>query len=82
MGDILGGKITDPAYLSENGRIDYAKVMKSGRFLEEIARLKDEIQKGFTIALLCAEKDPLKCHRYHLISRFLTIMDPRNETVC
>ncbi|MBW1660170.1 MAG: DUF488 domain-containing protein [Deltaproteobacteria bacterium] len=71
MGDSLGGKITDPQYLTKDGHIDYAKVMKSGRFLEGISRLEGGIRKGFTIALLCAEKDPLKCHRFHLISRFL-----------
>ena len=71
MGDHLGGKITDPAFLSENGRIDYGKVMRSRQFLEGICRLENGIRKGFTIALLCVEKNPLQCHRFFLIARFL-----------
>jgi uncharacterized protein (DUF488 family) len=71
MGNTLGGKITDPRYLTENGQVNYLNVMKSERFLKGIARLENGVKKGYIIALLCAEKDPLKCHRFHLISQFL-----------
>ncbi len=72
MGDTLGGKIRDPAYLDGKGRIDTAKVVKSPKFLAGISRLEREIAGGAVLALLCAEKEPLRCHRFFLISRFLT----------
>lgn len=33
-----------------------------------IERLKHGVNKGFTIALMCAEADPLECHRFSMIS--------------
>lgn len=71
MGDTLGGKITDPALLDAQGNMDYTKVTRSPRFLRGIARLEEILRTGALVALLCAEKDPLKCHRFFLISRFL-----------
>ncbi len=71
MGDTLGGKITDPALLDGQGNMDYAKVTRSPRFLRGIAHFQEILREGTVAALLCAEKDPLKCHRFFLISRFL-----------
>jgi len=71
MGDNLGGRIKGLEFLTDEGLVDYSKVMKSPKFLQGISRLEDGVKKGFTIALLCAEKNPLKCHRFSLISRFL-----------
>ena len=37
-------------------------------------RLQDGIEKGFRIALMCAEKEPLECHRTILVSRHLAAL--------
>ncbi len=71
MGDTLGGKITDPELLDGQGNMDYAKVTQSPRFLQGIARIEEILWEGSVTTLMCAEKDPLKCHRFFLISRFL-----------
>lgn len=28
------------------------------------------LERGFTIALMCSEADPLECHRFSLVSRY------------
>ena len=71
MGDALGGKITDPSLLDDRGVMDYTKVTRSPRFLKGISHLENLLKENCIIALMCAEKDPLKCHRFFLISRFL-----------
>lgn len=52
-----------------NGKVDYNKVIESEKFIKGIDRIKNGIMKGFKIALMCTEKDPIDCHRFSLVSR-------------
>lgn len=54
--------------LDEIGRVDFEKVRASKAFQSGIQFLKEEIDRGFTPALMCAEADPLECHRFSMIS--------------
>jgi len=54
-----------------NNRVDYKKVIKLPDFIYGIERINIGILKGYTIALLCTEKEPLNCHRFSLVSRAL-----------
>jgi len=54
-----------------NNRVDYKKVIKLPDFIHGIERINTGILKGYTIALLCTEKEPLNCHRFSLVSRAL-----------
>lgn len=67
LGDRLGGRHTDPQLLFPNGRVNFKKVRETAWFQEAITRVVAEIDRGFTVVLLCAEKDPLRCHRFLLI---------------
>lgn len=69
MGDALGAMTDNPA-LMENGRVSFAKIAASQPFKMGITRLL-EVAKKHRIALMCAEKDPLSCHRTLLVSRQL-----------
>ena len=40
-------------------------------FLEGIKRIENGLNKGYHIAFMCAEKDPIDCHRTTLVSRKL-----------
>jgi uncharacterized protein (DUF488 family) len=71
MGDQLGGRYTDPSLLLPDGTVDYRKVQETERFREGISRLLAVISCGKTIALMCAEKEPERCHRFALISPVL-----------
>lgn len=68
MGDLLGGKYTTPELLLPDGKVDFGKVIKTKNFVEGIQRLVRGMEKGYTIAIMCSEKDPLNCHRFGLIS--------------
>lgn len=67
MPEEFGARHADPA-LQTNGRVDFDKVRKSEAFNKGVERLRHGVNKGFTIALMCAEADPLECHRFSLIS--------------
>jgi uncharacterized protein (DUF488 family) len=65
--DEFGARRTDPNDLTE-GKVDFAKVRASAIFKKGIQRLKQGTTKGFRIALMCAESEPLECHRFAMIS--------------
>lgn len=70
MGKELGARPDDPScYI--NGRVQYERLAKTGAFQNGVERLR----KGMTlecIALMCAEHEPLDCHRTILVSRALS----------
>lgn len=71
MGDTLGGRPTDAGCYDENGKINYNKVKTKDFFQEGIERLKTAYKKNLPVAIMCSERDPAQCHRYHLISNVL-----------
>ena len=69
LGRELGGRSDDPSCY-ENGRIRYSRLAGRPEFREGIDRLK----KGAAdhrIAVMCAEREPLECHRTILVSPVL-----------
>jgi uncharacterized protein (DUF488 family) len=69
LGRELGGRPEDPA-LVRNGKPDYALMARTPAFAEGLARVI-ETSANEKVALLCAERDPIDCHRFHLIAREL-----------
>jgi uncharacterized protein (DUF488 family) len=69
LGQELGARSDDPACY-RNGRAQYALIAKAGTFQRGIERLLSGAER-FRLAILCAEKEPLVCHRGILISRHL-----------
>lgn len=63
MGDRLGGKPT----LGVEKLSTYYEITQNESFQEAIGDLL-EVARKMRLALMCAEKDPNKCHRKHLIS--------------
>ena len=69
LGDALGGRSEDPACY-EDGRIRYDRVAATGSFRSGLTRVVQGAAK-YRIALMCAEKEPLHCHRTLLVARAL-----------
>ncbi|MCY4528848.1 MAG: DUF488 domain-containing protein [Chloroflexi bacterium] len=66
LGDALGGKPSDDDLYSEDGKPDYRKMRSQGSFQAGIDAVI-ELAAEHTIALMCSEEDPSKCHRHLLI---------------
>ena len=68
FGDEFGARHKDPDLLDEDGKVDFEKVRKSWNFQKGVERLREGIDRNFTIALMCSESDPLDCHRFSMVS--------------
>jgi hypothetical protein len=76
LGKELGARTTDPNCYDSEARVQYACLAKTATFQEGLLRLNKGME-SYRIALMCAEKDPLMCHRTLLICRHLRTQDIR-----
>ncbi len=67
LGEELGGRPDDPAAYHDDGRVNYAARRRSFAFKSGIEQLSKLAQQK-AVAILCAEEDPLDCHRFLMIS--------------
>ena len=68
LGDKIGGRQSDPCLLFPDGTVNYRKVQETEKFQEGINEVLSILSSGNKIALMCAEKEPERCHRFALIS--------------
>jgi uncharacterized protein (DUF488 family) len=66
FGDALGGRPSDPSYYFADGLVNYSARRKAPDFLESIDRVI-ALSREENTAVICAEEDPLHCHRFLLI---------------
>ncbi len=69
LGRELGARSEDPSCY-EAGKVQYGRLAQTVEFNQGVARVMKGLEK-YNIALLCAERDPLYCHRTILVSRVL-----------
>ena len=72
MGDMLGARYEDKSLLFENGSVNFKKVQETKVFQDGISRLDKGILKGYNISLMCSEKEAFDCHRFGLISEYIS----------
>lgn len=65
--DEFGARQTNPDVLNR-GKVDFEKVRNSTSFKRGVERIRSGVDKGYTIALMCAESEPLDCHRFSMVS--------------
>src|ERR1700685_4110245 len=73
LGKELGGRSDDPACYKA-GKVQYARIAETEPFKRGLKHVLRGIREHFRIAIMCAEKEPLECHRSILVSRHLAAL--------
>lgn len=69
LGDKLGGMSEDESLFTE-GILDYKKVTSTEKFKSGIDILSN-VASSCIVSIVCTEQDPLRCHRFGMISPVL-----------
>jgi type I restriction enzyme S subunit len=80
FGKELGGKPDSKEFYSADGHVLYSSIAKSPPFIQAIERLLKGVRK-YRVALLCAEENPLNCHRRLLVGKILQNYDVSLEHI-
>ena len=67
----FGARQEDPRYYHPDGYLDFERFIRSEPFAEGAEKLRQGMERGYTFALMCAEKDPMNCHRAIMVGRGL-----------
>ncbi len=70
LGAELGAR-SDDATCYAGGRVQYGRIAETAQFKHGIDRVLSIMATGEQAALMCAEKQPLECHRTILVARQL-----------
>jgi len=81
LGKELGARPQDPTCYDEQGKAIYEKIAATPQFQQGIQRVLDGSQ-SHAIALMCAEKDPLTCHRAILVCQHLKSQYADIQHIC
>lgn len=72
FGREFGARQTNTMLHDDEGKVDFEKVQRTADFKTGVERMEQGVEKGYFPALMCAEADPLECHRFSMISGHLT----------
>ncbi len=67
----FGARQLNKSYYATDGYLNFNLFAKSPVFLSGVEKLNKGINRGYVFVLMCAEKDPLNCHRSIMIGREL-----------
>ena len=64
----FGARQQDRKFYAKDGYMDFEKFAESEQFNEGVQKIRDGMS-NYVFALMCAEKDPINCHRAILVAR-------------
>ena len=64
----FGARQENTAYYP-NGYLDFDKFIQSDAFQSGISKIQQGIDMGYKFSLMCAEKDPISCHRTIMVAK-------------
>ncbi len=67
LGAELGARTADKSCY-ENGRVKYERIARTAMFARGLDRIEEGLSK-YKVTLMCAEKEPLDCHRTILVAK-------------
>ena len=70
----FGARQDNREYFMKEGCLDFKRFAKSEEFLSGIEKVKKALSLNYNLALMCAEKDPIDCHRAIMIGRALDLL--------
>jgi uncharacterized protein (DUF488 family) len=79
MGKELGARSNNPNFYI-SGRVQYSYLAEDPRFQSALRRVRQGLQT-YRVALMCAERDPVTCHRTILVCRELRPYEPTIEHI-
>jgi uncharacterized protein (DUF488 family) len=72
LGKELGARSEDPSCY-DHGRVQYGRLALTELFRKGLDRVQEGMKK-YRLALMCAVKEPLECHRTVLVARHLAAL--------
>jgi uncharacterized protein (DUF488 family) len=73
LGKELGARSDNP-HCYERGKVQYDRLAETDLFKQGLKRVLRGMKDGFRVTLMCAEKEPLECHRTILVARHLAAL--------
>ena len=67
----FGARQEDTRFYSPDGYLDFSVYTQSEQFLQGVQKIERGMERGYVFALMCAEKDPMTCHRAIMIGKKL-----------
>ena len=69
--DEFGARQDNKDFYNAKGYLDFEVFAKSQQFIGGMEKIKKAQEMGYTVCLMCAEKDPINCHRAIMVARNL-----------
>lgn len=64
----FGARQEDHSFYKD-GRLDFETFATSEQFRQGVEKIENSLAQGYTPCFMCAEKDPVECHRANLVTR-------------
>lgn len=63
----FGARQENKEFFAKDGFVDFEKFTQSEQFKNGLRKIKAGLERGINLVLMCAEKDPINCHRSIMI---------------